>query len=108
MHDDESVHCYKPYNSKLLYNSHNTLCFPSKTLHKQTVLISLGTCNKLFLYKMHAYVKLWRENKEYCLFVCLFIFGKRPIMQKLFNVKCLYTNVMRPSEYLNNLGEVHN
>ena len=29
-------------------------------------------------------------------------------MQKLFNLKCLYINVMRPSEYLNNLGEVHN
>ena len=45
LHDDESVHRYKPYNSKLPYNSHNTLCFPSKILHKQTVLISLGTCN---------------------------------------------------------------
>ena len=48
------------------------------------------------------------EGKQRVLFVCLFIFGKRPIMQKLFNLKCLYTNVMRPSEYLNNLGEVHN
>ena len=38
LHDDESVHRYKPYNSKLPYNSHNTLCFPSKILHKQTVL----------------------------------------------------------------------
>ena len=48
LHDDESVHCNRPYNSKLPYNSHNTLCFPSKILHKHTVLISLGTCNSSY------------------------------------------------------------
>ena len=46
---------------------------------------------------MHDYVKLWRENKEYCLVVCLFAFGKRPIMQKPF---VLNVYVMRPSESL--------
>ena len=38
---------------------------------------------------MHAFVKFLRENKEYCLFVCLFTFGERPIMQKPFNLECL-------------------
>ena len=75
LHDDESVHCYR-------------LCFSSKILHEQTVLISLGTCNRSYT-KCNAYVKLWRENKEYCLVVCLFAFGKRPIMQKPFILKCL-------------------
>ena len=55
---------------------------------------------------MHAYVKFLRENKESCLFVCFFTFGKRPIMRKPFNLKWLQY-VVRPSEYLNNLGEVH-
>ena len=87
LHDDESVHCYNPYNSKLLSNSQNTLCFPSKILHKQTVLISLGSC--IIVLRQDACLCKVVEGKQRVLFVCLFTFGKRPITRKLFKLKCL-------------------
>ena len=42
LHDDESVHCNRPYNSKL---PQFIVIVHSKILHKQSFKISLGTYN---------------------------------------------------------------
>ena len=82
LQDDESVHCNRPYNSKL---PQFIVIMHSRILDKQSFKISLGTYN-LPDPKCNAYVKFLRENKEYCLFL---YFWKKAYYEKPFNLKCL-------------------
>ena len=44
---------------------HNTLCFPSKILHKHCFHFLLGLAMVPRENKNNAYEKFWRTNKEY-------------------------------------------
>ena len=44
---------------------HNTLCFPSKILHKDCFHFLLGLTMVPRENKNNAYAKIWRTNKEY-------------------------------------------
>ena len=48
---------------------HNTLCLPSKRLHKYCFYFLLGSLEVPRETGNNAYAKFWRANKEYYLFL---------------------------------------
>ena len=65
-------------------NSHSTLCFPHKILHKHKFFnLFWDLRSSLHSKCMHANVKLWRENRDFCVF--LFFYYSVAVQLKLLN-----------------------
>ena len=69
---------------------HNTLCRPSKILHKHCLQFLLGLTIGPREIENNAYAKFWRDNKEYYgIFYCIDCFGTEIFMSKIKSIKLL-------------------
>ena len=69
---------------------HNSLCCPSKILHKHCLQFPLGLTIGPRETENNAYAKFWRDNKEYYgIFRCVDCFGTEIFMSKIKSINLL-------------------